>query len=454
MVTIGSKDRPGTILTMESATSVGANLGAPGLPVLVGQADLDNGTASADTAYRITRPKRARTLFGTSDQSMLTANIQDALVEGAYPVYAIAPAEVSVSGEDLSGNSSQTGILSNTPVIEREDDVTFTINSTTKTTVFYYQGDPSNATPGTDEVYLNPVTGKFKADEAMGNTGDAVDYDHADYTNTFGEVTNAEVVDDVYLREVADFLGVLSEADSVVDSAKSKSESMEGSGWFNIALAGAGSPYIDDAGTGSDEIDNFSHNHDSSRLQLVHPSRDGSGNSLIGSYAGKRAENGITSSPVFDRLTTQNDLLINLDDGQITKLINERVVPLEERGGGARIYEDVTTVKSTNTEEQAWDTGFARLVTDYVAERIDEQSEPYIGEFNRQSVRNALRGRIEGELKSLLESNSIEAFSLVVGSVDATTASVDVGINTSDAMRNIEITVAAGEVLNAVSTEG
>lgn len=455
MVTIGSDTQPGTILNIESATSVGANIGAPGVPLLVGQADLDNGSASANTAKRITRPKQARTEFGSPDNSLLTQAIQDALVDGAYPVYAIAPAEVDVTAEDLSGNTGQDGTLANTPVLEREDDVTFTINSTTKTTVFYWQGDPANATPGTDEVYVNPVTGEFRADEVMGNTGDEVDYGHADYTNTFDEVTQATAFDGQYVREVADFLVALNENDTIVTDVKDKSESMEGNGWFNIALAGAGSPYIDDGGTSTDELDDgYSNSYDTSRLQLIHPSRARDGQTLLGGYAGVRAEAGIDRSPIFNRISTHVDLLDNLTDSQMNHLISENVNPIEERSGGAKIIEDITTVTASNTDEQAWQTGFARLVTDFVAETVDVESEPFIGDFNRQPVLNALRGKVESELKALLETATIEAFSLVVESVDNQTAAVDVGINTSDALRNIDITVSAGEVLNAVSTEG
>jgi len=268
-------------------------------------------------------------------------------------------------------------------------------------------------------------------------------------------VTQATAFDGEYVREVADFLVALNENDSVVTDVKNKSESMEGNGWFNIAIAGAGSPYIDDAGTSTDELDGgYTNSYDTSRLQLIHPSRARDGQTLLGGYVGVRAEAGIDRSPIFNRISTHVDLLDNLTDSQIDHLISENVVPIEERSGGARIIEDLTTVTASNSDEQAWQSGFARLVTDFVAETVDEESEPFIGEFNREPVLNALRGQIESELNALLDTATIEAYSLIVESVDSQTAAVDVGINTSDALRNIEITVSAGEVLNAVSTEG
>jgi len=451
MVTIGSDAQPGVILEIESAVSVGTDVGAPGLPIIIGQADLDNGNADPDTARRITRPSVARRLFGDADNSVLTQAINDALVDGAYPVYSIAPPEVSVSGEDLSGVSGQTTTLANAPVIERASDITFTVNSTQKDTVLYYSGDPDNATPGTDEVYVNPVTGKAKADESFGNTGDSVDYEYADYSNTFEEITDAAAFGDTYIRELADFIALTNENSSVISDAVSKSESMEQNGWFNIVLAGAGSPYIDDHETSTDEVASYTDSYDTSRLQLINPSRARNGETLIGGYVGDRSDAGITRSPVFDRISTHTDLLTNLRDGQIETLISENVIPIEERSSGARIVEDVTTVVDDNTDEAAWRSGFARLVTDYVAEVAEAEAEPFIGEFNNRAVRNALRGKIEGELGDLLDSRVINAYSLGVSAIDDNTAAVDIGIDTADALKNIEATVAAGDVRNGVS---
>lgn len=453
MVTIGTTALPGTTTTIESADSAGANIGAPGTPVLVGQAYLPEGSADANTVYRITRTKRAQTLFGPASKSLLTQAVQGALVEGAYPVYAVAATETSVTGEDLSGVSGTTTTLANAPVQEVAGDITFTVNSTTKDTVLYYDGDPENASPGTDEVYLNPQTGKAEADESFGNTGDSVDYTYVDYTDAFTAIENATIGEDTYVREVADFIAVVDENDSVVADAKTTSEDFEQEGWLNIAIGGAGNPYIVDANTGSDETSSYTNSHDTSRLQLVHPTRDPDGNTLIGEYVGVRASLGIDSFPIFKRIQSKASLQKNLKDSQKENLVNENVNPLEESGNSIRIVEDLTTVTDNNTDEAAWRRGFARLVTDFVAENANERAEPFVGDFNEQSTMNALRGNVSSDLKGLLETGQIEAFSLVVEKEDSLNAVVDVGIKTADPLRNIEITVSAGQVINGISAE-
>lgn len=453
MVTIGNDALPGTITTLESASSTGANLGAPGVPVILGQAYLAEGTASADTAKEITRPKQARDVFGPPSKSLLTQVIQDALVEGAYPVYAIAPVENSVTGEDLSGKTGNTGTLANAPVQEVAADITFTINSTDKTTVLYYKGDPANATPGTDEVLLNPQTGKYNIDESQGNTGDSVDYSYVDYANTFDEITNA-VFNEQHIREIVDFVSVVDEKDSVVSSGESKVNSMESNGWLAIELGGAGKPYIVDQETTTDDTGNYSDNYDNSRVQLLNPTRKEGGDSLMGSYTGMRSAVGIERVPIFQTLQTATDLNVTLNEGQQVDLVNSDVIPIEERGGGARVIEDLTTVSDTNTSESAWERGFARLVTDFTAELVEERSEPFIGNFNNQDTRTTISGGVQQELESLLANDQIEAFSLIVEPVDDLTVAVDVGINTSDPLRNLELTISAGDVQNGVQVEG
>jgi hypothetical protein len=449
MVTIGNDTLPGTIKTIESAPSVGVSVGAPGTPVLIGQADLANGDADPDTAYRVTRAKRARDLFGLASNSQLTTAIQDALVDGANPVFAISPVEQRDHNEDLSTGSGQDFQLSNAPIREDVDDIEITINSTTKTVTLYLDGDPQNATPDTDEVLLNPQTGFARADEAIGNSGDEAIYDYLDYSNTFEEVTDATIGGNVHLREVVDFVVPLDEKESVKNSAHSKVESMESNSWFAIALAGAGEPWLDS----SSSYGNVTVAYDSSRLQLVYPSRKNDGRTLLGGYAGKRSELGIDAVPIFNRIDTANDLQFNLSKASQENLVNAKIIPIEERRGAARIVEDLTTVTDSNTEEAAWQRGFARLVTDFIVETADAEAEPFIGEFNNVDVRNTFASNVVSELDALLDSNSIEAYSVVVEEVDSVTAALDVGINTADPLRNIEITVASGEVRNGTSVE-
>lgn len=446
MVTIGSNTLPGTITEVESATSAAQAVAAPGTPALLGQAYLSEGSASANTAYRVTRLKQARDLFGPTSNSMLTQAVQDALIEGASQVYAI-PASTTSQTDDLSGTTSATGTLANTPVVEVADDITFTVNSTTKTTTLYYDGDPSNATPGTDEVLLNPQSGEYHIDEQSGNTGDDVTYSSVSYTDALTELTDA-LINGVHIREVVDFVLPVDENDDVVSDVHDKVNAMETNGYFAIAQAGAGSPYIDDAETGTDELQSWTNPFDSDRAQLLHPSRKGDGSTVLGAYAGVRARLGINASSMFKQIQTVNDLRISLTTADKEALVNNQAVPLDERRSSARIVEDLTTVSDDNTEEQAWERSFSRLVTDFVVESVNQIAEDggYIGDFNNSGTLNSFRGSVSSFLGQLRESNSIEDYALTVEEIDSVTAACDVGIDTADPLRNIELTVSAGDV--------
>lgn len=437
MVTIGNDTLPGTITTIESNVSTGVNVGAPGTPVLVGRADLSSGTATADTAEKVATPVNARKLFG--DGSQLANAVTDALSEGAYPVYAVPATVTSVSGEDLSGVSSDTTTLVNAPLVEDASTISVTVNSTTKTPVLVYDDDPSNLTPGTDEALINPITGKMHVDETMGNTGDSIDYEYQEFSGAFDEVRNASFSGD-NLQEIVDFVVSLNENDTVVDDLQTTVGEMENDGALAIGLAGAGDPYIGDTST-------YTNNYDDSRMQLYYPSRNDSDETIMGSLAGLRSRFGISDSPMFSRIATQKDLRVTITRSQQEDLVGERVNPIRDQSGGALIVEDLTTVDtSTNLEEKNFDQGIARLVTDYVAEYSNEQAELFIGELHTRQARNALRAIIVKELRKLLSSNAITAFSLVVDRVDANTASLDVGIETIEPLRNIETTITAGAV--------
>lgn len=434
MVSIGNTILPGVQTDVESANSTGVNVGAPGQVGLVGQADLANGTASANEVKQVRTPVSARKLFGAG--SLLAENVVDALAEGAYPVYAVATTETAVTGEDLSGLSSTSGTLANAPVVEDADEVSFTIDGVAKTTVKTYD-DPHSLSPGTDEAYYNPTSGDFELDAAPGDTdstNDTVDYTHFDYDTATDALISAK-------GETLDLLGVVNENRAAVDYAHSAVGTAVNQYEFMVAVAGAASR-IADTGT-------YTNTYDSSRIQLLYPGRDADDMPVIGAYLGLRARLGIDNSPMFKRLSTAKDLAETMSKADQENLLAEYVVPLADESRGARVVEDVTTVSDNNSDESAMRQVLHRLIIDYVTEVVHLNSERYIGELHTTSARNSLRSNITSELNGLLDTNAITAFTITVEEVDAMTASVDVGIDTIDPLRNIVATVSAGQIEGA-----
>jgi len=121
MVSYGSTSEPGITTDVESALTISTSGDAPTDVGIVGQADLDVGTATPNQVYQITRASNARSYFG--EDSLLANAIVDALDMGAYPVYAVATSEEVVNGEDISGVSSTSGEFANSPLSEDSEDI-------------------------------------------------------------------------------------------------------------------------------------------------------------------------------------------------------------------------------------------------------------------------------------------------------------------------------------------
>jgi len=431
MVQIGNTKLPGVQTTVESSASVGVNVGAPANVAIVGQADLSNGTATANSVESITTPVKARKKFG--DESPVTQNCIDALSEGAYPVYAVGVEKTSVTGEDISGIGSTSGTLANSPGEEDADAYSFTVDLTSKSAVITYD-NPANKNPGADEVYVNPVTGEFELDAAPSSSGD-VDYEYHDYESAIDEI-------EASYADIVDFVGSLSENNTVTSYELSAVNRLETQYEFAVVIAGAES-YIDDFTSVEAEADD-------SRLQEYYPARNSDGESIIGSILGKKASLGISASAMNKNLSSQNDLRVTLSRSEQENLVDARINPVSDVGAGSRLVDDMTAVTSGNTEESSFNQGISRLVTDFVTESVHEISQGYVGELNTQSARNSLRGDIVTVLKRLLGLQAITGFTVTVDEVDAMTASVDVGINTIDPLRNIVANITAGEVSGGI----
>jgi len=204
---------------------------------------------------------------------------------------------------------------------------------------------------------------------------------------------------------------------------------------FALGLVGAGT-YIDPM--------SYENAFDDSRMQVVYPTRNASGQSVLGSYAGLRASLGIRTTPINKTLDNQKDLAESLNKAERGSLIDARVVPLADEAAGARVADDVNSVSNDNSDEAGIRYGFSRLVFDFAITTVRINEKPFIGRLNSPAVRNALEGLLNNQLKPLTRSNAIISFSAEVFEVDATTASVELQIDAAEPLRFIENTVTVG----------
>lgn len=429
MASYGSTSEPGIVTDVESALTISTSGDAPADVGIVGQADLSVGTANTNEVYQVTRASKARTWFG--EDSLLSKAVVDALDMGAYPVYAVATEEEIVGDEDISGITGTSGTFSNAPVIEDSSEITITIDGVEKD-VSVTMEDPATLSPGTDQAYVNPVEGSFEVDSAPSDgddTNDTAEYTAYDYESAI-DAMEADA------GEAIDFLAPVSENDDVTDYVQSTLSDMAVEYNFALGLVGAAT-YLDPLA--------YENAYDDSRMQVVYPSRNADGDSVIGSYAGLRASLGIRTTPINKNLDNQKDLATSLNKAERGSLIDSYVVPLADEAAGARVADDVNTVSDDNSEEAAIRYGFSRLVFDYAITIVRLNEKPFIGRLNSPAVRNALEGLLNNQLKPLTRSNAIISFSAEVFEVDATTASVELQIDAAEPLRFIENTVTVGQ---------
>lgn len=424
MVTISNSTLPGVYAIQESVSSVDANTQAPADVGVIGDADLTNGSASADSVYRVTNEPQAVSLFGNSP---LAAACADALQNGAYPVYAMAVEMTAVSGEEPG--VADSGTLANTPVTEVTADVTFTVDGSPLTS--QVSMNPAGETLAANEAAYNPNTGAFNLGVTP-STSLTVDYKHGDYSGAITAMLAAEA-------DRVDFLGVLTEESAAVSSLQTAIAGIVDNFQFVLGVAGAGEGYVADTST-------YSNPFDTSRMQLLYPSRNDDNESLVGAYLGMRGRIGIDRSGMRKKLVGQTGISHSLTRTEKEEMDGQQVVVIELGARSVRTMSDHTCVASDNADEQAYNHALARLIGDFVTLVVHDVSDPFIGLLHTAGARANLRAQVQQEMKNLLRLNAIVRYTVSVEEIDSVTARVTVGMELAKPLRNIEAVVVGGDV--------
>lgn len=434
MTTIGDDTTPGPVTTVDSANFVGSSPQAPRDVGLVGPADFgasaSQGSGSPDTVYYIVNTGQAEELFG--DNAMLTEQCRLALSNTGKPVYAVAPSEVTVSGESLGTTASPT--FSNAPHPEHTDHYYITVDGNEVSPFISY--DLGSATPGSSEIAINPVSGEGKLDTAP-STSSTADYTYLDYTSAISALRQEA-------GSVLDFIASVQENEDVGADIESAVNTMESDYEFAIGLIGT--PTTIDTST-------YTPTYDNSRMQMYYPTRDKNGDPLIGAVAGRRASLSLATSAIRMTVDGTTRLYHRLDGAQTANLLNARINPIQYQAGGTRVIDDLTTVTASNADESGYDTGFARLVMDEVILTTVLNEEEFIGSLNTQSTRNALGSMLRTRMRKLQESESIENFEVNVTERDARSANVRIAVETVKGLRNIYNNITAGYRTDQQSTQ-
>lgn len=430
MVRIGNDNLPGPITDVKSANYVGIVGVAPQDVALVGPADfgagVDQGSGVPDTVYYIVSVSQADEIFGAN--SMMAEQVRLALGNGSQPLFCVAPAQTSVTGE--SGGTSATGTLANAPLPERTDHLSVTADGTAMTPRIVYNSPPSGADVAAGEVAINPVTGEY-AFESAPSTSSSFDYDYLDYQPSFQEIFNK-------IPAIVDFVVPIQENDAVAAAGETMVGDLVQDYNFSLLLRGAASDMT---------IGSYTNPHDNSRVQSYYPVRETDGTSFMGAIAGMRASLGISTSAIRAELDGVLRPRHRLNESEMVSILQNNVNPVGYRNGGARTIDDLTTVTDTNSDEASFDTGFVRMVMDTVIEVVVRNEDQFIGKLNTESTRNNLAAVVKANLQTLKRSDAVEQYSVEARERTARTCELEINIETVKGLRNIYNTITAGERL-------
>jgi len=425
---IGSNSEPGVSSTVDSAPSVSAAGDSPGVPLIVGSADLNDGEANAAEVYSVEDSAQAQTLFGK--ESRLTRNVLDARSEGASPILAVATPESTVT-QDISALASTSGSLDE-PAKESADLVTVTVDGTTKS-VEYYLETVANKTVETDKAYFNPTNGNFELDGAPSNSG-SIEYTALDYQAALQAVVE-------YTGDV-DFITALKERSGVTTHVLGAANDMASAEKTALAVASVPTPVDANA---------FTNSYDDSRLQLWTPGRTDDFGSTLGAFVGMRANVGITTTPINQRLSLRARPAQELGETDRSTLIDKNVTPAERIGESLRVADDVNTVSDSNSEEANIQYATTRLVVDFLIDTIHLLEKPFIGKFNSPGAIEQLSDLLNKEARPLSQSNVIYSYNAEVTMIDPTTARVVFNADVAEPIRFIENEFVLGNDLSLQS---
>lgn len=408
MATYG--DFPGVRVETESGAISSVAIGAEEKLVIFGEASYntsnevegDDSTlnVSASSPEQINAPRVADDKFG-SDTELADA-MKEALENGANInfLYGVAVPRVDRS----ETQTAQTGTLDNVELVDGDTShVTWDDSGTAFTVEFRYNGAPSTPT-GTEEVFINPLTGEYAASAAPSGSEFTVDYTYSDYSTAFGASGPQNVIEE-------DETGVwiaLSDSDSVSSSLNTQVSNLRN----NYALVNALSfaePNDNDVTTDS-SVGAFAlydtANYDTANQSITEeyyykfaPARKENEVATIGGgVGGLFAGNGI-SDPIYnDELSGYQALQQQLTRTDADNMRAEDVIPIRS-GGSIRVKGNRSTAYSSSNTIAAefW----SRRIADRVILIGKQIGDEIIGRINDEQSRNAAEREISAQLRKL-----------------------------------------------------
>lgn len=132
-----------------------------------------------------------------------------------------------------------------------------------------------------------------------------------------------------------------------------------------------------------------------------------SGTYSAAAVAGLISSLAVQNSPTNKVIPGITKLANRYSYGQTVTLLNNNVVPLEERNG-------VRVVRGITTEGAAFKQITTRRIVDFAKAGVRQASAPFIGRLNNERIRKSLQGAIDGFLSNMVVNESLITYELEV----------------------------------------
>lgn len=391
---------------------------------IVGGMDTANGSATPGEVQTISSPTDATTQFG--GDSELKEQIDLAFTNGAAIIYAVGVSETSVT-DSFSGTGE--GTLNNKPAFDpnlhdqHDITVTDTVEATDVTVNIDYSSPP--ATPSeSNTMNLNPVTGEWDADES---TDYDISYTYGDYPSAITEI----------VKKVPRFVTVLSENATVANDLLTELNTYATNFSFMHGVAGT-LPNIDPS--------TYSDSFDDRRISVVSPSRaflDTANTNMtrtMGAVGGYQASKELGNSSTKESLNGFVDLNTKYVGSEIGDLIDNQVLPLEQRGG-VKVAKDMTTSTDPRFERI-----YASEITDEATEISNNVSEDFVGDQFTETKMKDLGESHSTSYAEMKNTNLLDDFDVTVSEgANTNEVDVDVSLDIIDLMDVVDVTLTVGD---------
>lgn len=372
--------------------------------VIFARGDPTNGTVQPNEPTQVSGPGELDAVFGAG--TPLTQYFMQAAAAGQPydQMWGVHPEQPSVVDEDITAGAdaishsvgskiANAPIVPDTSLITVEDDLggSIAVEFRYETNMDDTSSDFTNLSPGTDEMFINPITGEWVAD-ASDNYN--IDYDHLKWGAAFDSAVS------VIEEQEQGVWAIGTASEDIVDAADQTATPLRENEWKMILVGGLARPNkTTNTNLPGFTPSNYSQTVDSDISFLFAPTRITDGTRITGSTAGLMAANRV-DNPILGEALVKSDLLDQtLTVPEQESLEDEGVIPL------SNMTEPVLEGgHSTSTTATGWKrTFFARQLSDRLILAARAIAKATRGDLNNDNTESIVEQQLADEIEDLID---------------------------------------------------